>query len=855
MKYKVQVGDVVVNLIPLSDKVPKKAVKEVVVNGDNRVRPIKWQPMVVPFGAVDRGRIDVRFEGDKLVVQAPDIPANRKILEVWDKIKSLKGKEIEVGSREDEEYTRFEVLLYESELGRVLLNTIRVENDAAEKVAKFCDVDEAAGEFEKPLHPPLPVLVEKSTEIDASLHSLYECPSCKCLWKGEELSYNLCPKCNVILDEVFGVQLKDINAELVGKRVRVKAVLEGEGEAKALFIKWKAICQKCSASIEIDFSKSEFREYMFLRLISEGRFGEKEVLQALSNYKDLGIGVCSSNEHFWEIESIEPAVDYREVFLRDELILEEKDEKGSSSRNYKTILFGPSPSSQKINVSGLVLINPKNNALTLVIYAYENVDVVKPTPLTEDEKTLLRKYFHKKSFVEWLEDSEKLVCPQIVGREEAKLASLLTVTSPLWMTLDGNTRVPGVVRTMFIGDARTGKGSIGRWYPNVVGVGLHGSAETATRAGIGYYVDPEEKVIVWGLLVEADCGLAVIEALHGFPPEHLMQLREALAQMKIEVRMKSRGVRFARTRIIADANAPETLASYPYPCLALRDLRCFLDPSIDPSRWDIFVPFRTDDIPEDEIVSNQRSEDQEFIQALRRLIALAWSRKAVDFMIEEEARSLLRSEAARLMREYRLDGLPIVHNGSHWSILRLAHSFAVLSLSTEDFQTFSVKKEHIELAVKFLEHLYELWSIKEYKSKSTALQLTDEKFKELKEFFEKKEGARRLFTEVALNPADGETLAGRAEVDYDYARKLLSEMKRKNIIERSRGVYRLTELGKQLYTRLENIKQTPSQQKKDEVRGVCEVCGKETERFRISQAGKMTYLCSEECENNYPGRL
>jgi|GEM_PF-2062395 DNA replicative helicase MCM subunit Mcm2 (Cdc46/Mcm family) len=858
MSYKVHTKDIVINLIPLSERIPKKAVK-------TQEGKVEWKPVFEPYGIIDKRETKVRFEGDKAIIQAPDTPENRKVLEIWEKIKSFEGKEIEEDSLEDEEYTRLEFALHDTELGRALLNAVWIDIEtASEKLAKIYEKKEQKDEFtklveeleEKEKEKPwlqnwlLQSFNEREGKKEALEEACYECPQCKIIWKGEELIYNLCPKCNDILNEIYQTKLKEINAKLVSKRVRVKAVLEGEGEAKALFTKWKTSCEKCSTSVDLDFSSKDLglNELMFNCLISEGRFGVGEVLGVLSGVA----GPCKTKDHYWKIKPVEPAVDYREVYLRDELILEEKDEKGTISRNYRIILFGPSPSSQQIDGSGLVLVNPRNNALTLVIDAYEDVSLIKSAPLTEDDKALLRKYFYPRSLEKWLEDSERLVCPFIVGRKEAKLATLLTTNSPLWISLDGVTLTPGVLRTLLIGDARTGKGTIGRWYPGVVNIGLHGSAETSTRSGIGYFVDPEDNIIVWGLLVEADCGLAILEALHGFPAEHLMQLREALAQMRIMVRMKARGVRMARTRIIADANAPLPLSSYAYPCMAIKELKCFLDASIDPSRWDIYVPFKSGDVSEEEIVSVQRSEDQEFINALRRLISISWTRKAKDFIIEEEARETLKKEASKLMKEYKIEGLPLVHNGSHWSILRLAHSFAMISLSTEDFETFTIKKEHVQLAIQFLEHLYDLWMIKEYKKKITTPQLSDERFNEIKRFFEDANKARELFVQTILNPADGETLAGRAQVDYNYARQLFSKMKGLNIIERVRKGYQPTELGIQVYRRLE---QSIEKQKKEEFQDDCVVCGKITKRWRAGPLGKPIPLCSEECEERYEGKV
>jgi len=833
--YKIRLSRVQINLVPAPSKLPRKTIKEALEEseeetcGETKTSRIteKTVPAVERFSVLDRRSFSIRREKNGLFIEAWDTPANRRAAEIFEEIRKLEGKEIRPDSEEDLHYAGMEINLDTSgELGRTLTRTISLEFEETprEKLGKLIRTIESEEEWKvlrqalsyDPFKdrlvwsPDFTVLHERKAQ-EAKLGVKYHCANCSMLFDGANLTFNLCPKCSQILEEVVEAKLWKINASLIGKRVRCKAIINGEGPSKAVYVKWSFECERCGSKIEVDFTSNDLKRFFFESLVANGAFGSREALPIIQSLPRTGACQRGQN-HYWRIAPIEPPVDFREISLQDDLAFEESMDKSITSRNYQIIMFGGVPETQRVDASGTIILNPKNNALTLMVDSYSESSPIRLEPLSEEDKALLTKYFKNKSLPELLDFSEENIAPSIAGRSEAKLASLLTTASPIWISLDGKTPISGVLKTFFAGDKRTAKGSISRWWPERVGVGMHGIGESASRAGLSFYVDPESNMVIWGLLPQADMGLAVVEAIHGLPSEQMLQFREILVQQKVTVRMKATGARWARTRIIADANPPQSLSRYPYPCIAVKDLRCFSDP-VDITRWDLFIPFGEKDVPEDKIVTVSRGENEEAIAAIRKLVSLAWSRRMEHFKISQEAIKRLEVESIRLIKQYRLDEIPFIHNGTKWQLLRLTASFALATLSTEDYENFVIENSHIDMAVEFLESLLDMWMLQEYKAETEGIELDEMKYQELKRYLSENESARKVYLRAVVSPADGQSLSGLLDMPYGSVRNILSELKTKNLIEKHGRSYRGTVMGVQLYRRISEEKARKEEEK------------------------------------------
>ena len=225
-----------------------------------------------------------------------------------------------------------------------------------------------------------------------------------------------------------------------------------------------------------------------------------------------------------------------------------------------------------------------------------------------------------------------------------------------------------------------------------------------------------------------------IEGLHKFNTEQIMQFREVLAQRKVVVTKKVTGEAWARTRIIADANANKPLTHYVHRCQAIRDVRTFADP-VDITRFDLLVPFVAEDVEETEVAKtltvNPASREEKAL--LKRLILFAWSRNINHISFTDEAVNKLQSTFPEMLSTYGLSDIPLVHRGSMWSLARIAASFAILMFNTSDNKTISVEPKHIDLAREYLEQLFALWELKEYKDLEGTDQPTEEEIRKFKE--------------------------------------------------------------------------------------------------------------------------
>jgi len=813
MSFKVKPIDVDVILIEAPDKLPKKLVKGQPVASIEGLNTLDRE-------IFDRESVEVQEKpGGGLIVKAWKTAENLKALEFWQQIFDF--PEISLKSKELEELQRLCLELRHTCLGRMLNDAIRVEwvftpEDVAESIIAEQELEADWRIIEKFLHydetkhrfvwnPPIHLLKPGETFTETKPETQYYCPQCSLIFSSRDLEYTICPKCYEPLQEIATIHLWKISSEHVGKRGRCRAVIVGEGPAKAVYPEWTAECGKCEVKVELNLPSPELKQSFFELLVTKGSFSTSDVQNILLHASDLP--KCVHGNHFWSLKPKEPALNYREVYLRDDVAFEEMMDKSLISRNYPAILLGETPETQKIDVTGTVIINPKSNVLSLVVDSFEEASPVRPIALTQEDQELLRKHFKDRTLEELLILSEENICPSIVGRPEPKLASLITVNTPLWVSIDGKTPVPCTPRTLFVGDKRCGKGSIIRWYSEVGGVGEHGVGETSSRAGLSYFVEPETNTIIWGLLPQADRALALVEALHGLPSEQMIEFREVLASQKVEVRKKVSGCRWARARILADANPPQSMDKYVYPAMAIPSLRCFYD-SVDITRWDLFVPFFSLDVPEEEVVRARTAQgDPMFIEALQKLVMWCWNLKMSQIKITDEAQKRLEDATINMLQSYRTEEIPLIHNASKWQMLRLACGFAVVTLSTADFESLTVETKHVDLAENFMKHLLDMWKLRECRGYLKAEPLTEEKWREVQAYLAEKDVAPKILEALAFKPLDGLAVAGKVGYAYSYARKVLAEMRQMNLIDRIPQGYILTTLGAEVCRR---IKAPPS---------------------------------------------
>ena len=634
------------------------------------------------------------------------------------------------------------------------------------------------------------------------------CKTCKKLFPLTG-SVKACPACGQPLEEVIPVNLARINASMVDKLIAMDVVLTGESGPKAVPFKIKVRCLKCGCSESIGFKdkKENLELYpLFIRSLASPTHGPSASLVRSIADRILGRTCSEGGRHKWDLE-VEEYIDFKVINIRPDISLHGEEFGEVFERNYMAItLDTDNLDSQIFTAIGRVVPHtPRRDLIPVIEHIIPRRKLaVKPS---KEELDHAKRFFKFRELEDWLEFVEPRFCPCIVGRPDAKLSALLTIASPPYVKIKTSGRtILSTLRTLFIGDTRTGKGSIIRWVRDNLRVDAYAIGETSRRTGLGFTVDKDTGLLVWGVLPMADGRLALIEALHGFPSDQLMQLREALYQGHIVVRMKVSGRRFCRARILADANAPKHLELEAYWCLAIPKIKCFRDP-IDITRWDILVPFSTRDVGREEIAEKQdRPDDIQFIKALETLRNLAWSLKRDEINLSDAAYKELKTTSKELIEEYSFPLVPIVHDGFRENLLKTAAAFAVCCLNLKD-GVLEIGPEHVDLARKFYEHLFERWELDAAKERYEEPGLTQADWLIIKEALKQEDALIKILEVAALKQLDGRGLAAESGYAYSYVRKLVARLKELGLIDRRAGVYELTKRGVEVHKRIPELRE------------------------------------------------
>ncbi len=367
---------------------------------------------------------------------------------------------------------------------------------------------------------------------------------------------------------------------------RIRGYISGESARKGIPNILRFTCQACGNSDEVTLGKKD----LFDRITG---------LKNPSNFVNLSklhSTTCIGGEpHFISVMGLDPPLTYHEIAARDVLASDFSDV-GVHHPYSSTYLLGEVPLSKEAILHGHLYLNKRrNNAIEfLVEWAEPSEASLEGFAITEQDFVELQQHFGKLTVLDDYCALAQKNNPRIAGRTESKLATLLVWTSATWIHVNGVEK-PATLRCFNFGDARTGKGEIGNYIQQRIRLGKHAIGETSSRTGITYTIDSERKMILWGALVEGDRTLVVLEAMHQFPPEDLSTMREAFAKLRVEVRRSVTAEAHARTRVIADANAPKEAGHVPLPLPRSQRSKCFKD-SVDVTRWSFFIPFGAEDV-------------------------------------------------------------------------------------------------------------------------------------------------------------------------------------------------------------------------------------------------------------------
>ena len=634
------------------------------------------------------------------------------------------------------------------------------------------------------------------------------CPRCLA---SVELGWRFCPKCGSYIYAENGqgaplpISFSNLRAEHIGRLVSVEGFISGESPVKAAYTKYLVRCEECGVEGEINLREEPLALFEALALRgNEGRVRAK----AIELFRLQNVGECKHRRV--SASPVQPMALFYIINLREFL---EKTE-DSTARGCRAYLLDEVTKEKDVQITGYLAVNPLTANVELLGLKTEPLDgVFKDFSLAAKEVEELRSYFGGHGALEdFLRLAEKNN-PRIAGRGEAKLAGMLAWVSPTWIIINDERRA-GVLRVLFFGDPRTGKGRTGCYLHEKLGLGKHAIGETSSRTGLSYTIEPDQPMIIWGALVEADKTILVVEALHKFPPDDMATLREALVKLCVEVRRRVTAKAWARTRIIADANPRKEMAAYPFRCMALRDLECFKD-AVDITRWDLLIPFCAGDVSEGEMVKaiTEGKDDLQFLQLFRKLVLWAWSLRPEDITFTKEAINKARECFEEKKRNYASPDIPVIHEDTFFVLLKLAAAFAVLTFSTPDGKRLEVREEHVRLADEFMEKIIDMLELPEYIAWRGCGALTEEEYAAFSSEVKESDVLKSVMEILLSGPATSTELANQTGHNPSWIRNKIAQLKALGLVSRTSKGYVLTTKGVQAWRRFTQHTQQTQQNK------------------------------------------
>jgi predicted transcriptional regulator len=593
--------------------------------------------------------------------------------------------------------------------------------------------------------------------------------------------------CSFSEKEPVQVRLADLSADLLDQPIKAKVQIIGESDKMAFPKVVKVVCSECGFEERISLEDRKNYQKLKNRL-----FGRRKKKNFESWLKNIYYGTCCPTPKLRIL--YEGNMDYCRLFVRD-LIEEQEKWEQRTYRTHEVLLIGKSNvPAKKAELEGIVITNEQDKILIL---AYDLVPLEESMRKVESTEGF-DKYFRKNHGL--TEDLDQTIANHITGRSIAKEVAALVMHSPISFKFEGQ-RIWGNLWAMFVGDTTTGKSETGMWISKTLGSSFC-IGEQTRRTGLLFTVDTENKVIYWGDLVQEDLGLCFIDSIQGMAEEEIASLREARRQGIVKVRMAVSGEALVRTRVLAAANPKrkKPMSNYMYLAQSLKDIKCIPD-VIDLTRWDLFVPFKSEDVSNDEIAEAKVREPAIPLEVFRNHVYWAWSLRDKDIEFTKEAENEAREQFKKL-KDVMWSPLPVINKGYKKTLARIAASYAVLMHNVKDGKVI-IEKAHAEKAAALVNEMIEIFQLRAFvRSQKRLAELTDEEVQEFREIL----SGKLLLTMQTIAEQEGlqvKVLAEKTGITDRMMREYMTTLKSKNLVEEAepRG-YQLTTKGVQALKRL-----------------------------------------------------
>jgi hypothetical protein len=311
---------------------------------------------------------------------------------------------------------------------------------------------------------------------------------------------------------------------------------------------------------------------------------------------------------------------------------------------------------------------------------------------------------------------------RIYERYDLHMGVLLSLCSPRWINFPGEGKIRGWVSTVIIGDTGTGKSKVSEEIFKFANIGYRVSGGSASRTGLTYSVEQNDKVgwrVKAGAHVKMSGQALIVDEAQDLADVELKNMADSLDSGRLQVERVASKVFEAETRVIFVCNPRDphkkhdqkTIGSYQYGCLCLSDI--FTKMML--RRVDMVITAASLDIrkeDKDKVYNMVPPDNYKPViseKHLRSLIFYAWNLNPDQIIISKPIAKMIREESLKLSNIFgQCEDLPIVYPGDfRKTFARLCASLAILDLSSkDDFQTITVKKDHIYFMSDFLQRCY-----------------------------------------------------------------------------------------------------------------------------------------------------
>jgi hypothetical protein len=262
-----------------------------------------------------------------------------------------------------------------------------------------------------------------------------------------------------------------------------------------------------------------------------------------------------------------------------------------------------------------------------------------------------------------------------------------------------------------VGDTRTGKSDVAHNLRKHYNAGVVQSCEGMTFAGLvgGVQQIRGRWMVTWGLIPLQDRRLVVLDEVSGLKDKDVIEQMSAIRSSGVAQLTKIQSAStIARTRLVWISNPITGQALDEITGGGMKALQDLVKNPEDVARFDFALAAGGPDVPSSMINTTKREAVPHVFTAelCAELVMWAWSRRADDIRISKGTEAYIVEAAEAFGARYVADPPLVQQQNVREKLARLAVAVALRTFSTEDGRRVIVRREHVDAAVAFLDHVY-----------------------------------------------------------------------------------------------------------------------------------------------------